>query len=56
MVVDDLLSMGDYLGAAAAADPISAFLLVIGHLVLIGSIGAFGLLTVGAILGALRPD
>lgn len=56
MVIGDLLSMGDYLAEAAATDPISLFLLAVGHVVLIFSIGLFGVLTLGGIVGALRPD
>lgn len=56
MVVQELLTMGEYLQEAGAVDPISAVLLGVGHVLLIFSIGSFGLLTVGAIVAALRPD
>lgn len=56
MVLEDLLAMGEYLTDAGAVDPVSAILLVIGHVLLLFSLGAFGVLTAGAILAVLQPD
>lgn len=56
MVVNDLLTMGEHIADAAASDPISAGLLAVGHVLLAFSIGSFGLLSAGALVGAARPD
>lgn len=55
MVRSDLLALAEYLGEAAANDPLAAVLLLIGNILLVFSLGVFGLLSLGALLSVLRP-
>lgn len=55
MVVQDAVTMGELLRDVAAGDPISALLLAVGHVLLIFSIGVFGVLSIGAVASTIRP-
>lgn len=55
MVLGDLLALGEYIGGAGTIDPLSAFLLVIGHVFFLVSFAVFGYLTLGAVLSLARP-
>lgn len=55
-VIDNVVSMGDNLATAAATDPLSAILVVLGALLIVVSAGVFGALALGGLLSALVPD
>lgn len=55
-LVSSLLEMPNALGDAAGVDPLSAVLLGIGGLVMLGSLGYFGVLVAGAAVSLLRPE
>jgi len=54
-VVDDALTMGEEFAAVATQGPVSFLLATVGLLLMAGSIGAFGLLTLGALTSLATP-
>ena len=54
MPLDDMLEMASQFQEVLAVDPLSAGLFVFGNILLLGSIGVFGILTLGAVLSLFR--
>lgn len=54
--IDNAVSLGQNITAAASTDPISAALVLVGTLLIVFSGGAFGALTLGAVLETFVPD
>jgi len=54
--IDNVVSLAENIGVAATTDPLSAALVVAGALLVTFSAGAFGALTLGAVLESFVPD
>lgn len=55
-LVDSIAEMGPAFLDVATRDPISAVLVAFGALFVFASVGAFGALTVGALVDAITPS
>lgn len=55
-LLSDLLRMPGEFADVAATDPLSALLLLVGALLVAVSMGAFGYLTLGALVDLVTPD
>lgn len=55
MVVGDVIEMLDLFANVVTTDPVTALLFVFGNILLLGSIGVFGVLTLGSIAALFRP-
>ena len=53
MPIDTVTEMTRLFGEAMSVDPISAGLFIVGNVLLLGSIAAFGILTLGSLLSVV---
>ena len=55
-IVSQLSELGSLFSGVATGDPISTVLVVLGAVLILGSIGFFGYLTLGAVVDLFTPD
>lgn len=55
-IVSQLTELGSLFSGIATGDPISTVLVILGALLMVGSLGVFGYLTLGAAASLVIPD
>ena len=56
LFVSELIEASGHFSNAATADPISALLILLGNVLILGSMAALGYLTLGALVDLVIPE